>query len=130
VSRYLPPLTLPAEPGCVPITEAQWIRYISPTLTDLRGDLQTVGPWHLPVRYIAPCLTYVWGEHSTIQSVTLYGPRTLLRLRESGYHLEGQLSLCGRTVSGFTSAEMFRLPDGRLLETSVIHARSSAAQAA
>lgn len=121
----LSPLTLPAEPGCVPITEEQWLTYVShsSSLEDQRGDLEICGPWHLPVRFIAPCLTYTWGEHSSIQTVTLYGKRTLGRLKESGYCLEGSLSLGGQKVTGFTSSQLFRLPGGRLLESAVIHAR-------
>lgn len=119
----LSPLTLTAEPGCVPISEEQWLVYVSDSLDDQRGELETCGLWCLPVRFIAPCLTYVWGEHSSIQSVTLYGKRTMGKLKESGYCLEGSLSLNGSKTTGFTSSQLFRLPDGRLLESAVIHAR-------
>jgi hypothetical protein len=121
--RKLPPLTLLAEPGCVPITKAQWFAYVRPTLEDGGGDLQTIGPWSLPVRFVAPCLTYHWGPFSSIVAVTLYGSRTLGALRQSGYHLEGRVSVLGRTTTGFTSSQLFRLPDGRLLDAGVIHAR-------
>lgn len=120
--KRLPPLTLPPD-GI--ITKDQWRAYVSPTLEDTHGELETYGPWSLPVRYVAPCITYVRGEFSSIKSVTLYGPRTLSKLTQAGYHLEGRLSLLGRTTTGFTSSRLFKLPDGRLLETAVIHARMS-----
>jgi hypothetical protein len=119
----LSPLTLAAEPGCVPITEEQWLAYVSDSLEDQHGSLETYGPWHLPVKFTAPCLTYEWGEYSSIQSVTLYGKRTLSKLKESGYRLEGRLSLGGQKVTGFTSSQLFKLPDGRLLDSGIIHAR-------
>lgn len=40
----LQPLTLPATPGALKVTE------------DQRGDLETVGPWHIPVRFKAPAI--------------------------------------------------------------------------
>lgn len=119
----LTPLTLAAEPGCVPITEAQWLAYVSQSLEDQNGEMKTYGSWQLPVRFIAPCLSYEWGDYSSIKSVTLYGKRTMGKLKESGYHLEGHLSVGGAKVSGFTSSQLFKLPNGRLLETATIHAR-------
>ncbi len=120
----LQPLTLAAEPGCVPITEEQWLAYISDSLEDQRGDMETYGPWSIPVRYTAPCLTYVFGEHSSIVSVTLYGKRTMSRPKESGYQLEGIVSLGGRKRTCFTSSQLFKLPGGKLLESATIHART------
>lgn len=122
----LSPLTLPGASGCIPISEHAFLIYLAPTLADTRGELTTIGPWCLPVRYVAPCVSYIWGPHSAIVSVTLYGMRTLTALRESGYQLEGRVSIGGKKYRGFTSSQLWQLPDGRLLETATIHACFSA----
>ena len=126
-TRRLQPLILP---GAYPvlITTEQWRDYIAPQLEDQRGELETHGRWSLPVRYVAPCMTIQWGPTpygSEILAVTLWGKRTMGKLKESGYQLEGKVSLGGRTISAFTSSQMFQLPDGRLLESAVIHARGA-----
>jgi hypothetical protein len=119
----LPPLVLPADAGFVAITEEQWRRYVAPELSDRHGELETRGAWGLSVRFSALAVSAVWGEHGLMRTLTVYGPRTMHNLRESGYHLEGQVSIGGRKYSAFTSSQLFQLPDGRLLETATIHAR-------
>jgi hypothetical protein len=129
MATHLPPLTLPGGYP-VTITAEQWQTYIAAELQDQRGDLETRGPWRLPVRFIAPCLTLHWehnGYCNNVVAVTLWGKRTMRNLRESGYQLEGRLSLRGKTVSGYTGGQMFQLPDGTLLETAAIHVRAAAA---
>ena len=123
MSKHLPPLTLPVDGGAVPITPQQWLDYISPELTDQRGELETWGAWHVPIRFSAPAVTVTWGPYSTMETVTLYGRRTMHAPRESGYHLEGRASIGGRKLSCFTSSQLFQLPDGTLLETATIHCR-------
>jgi hypothetical protein len=119
--RRLVPLTLPADPGAVKITPEQFRHYLGAGVADSRGTLETYGPWRLPVRYKAPAVSYSWGPHNRLESVTLYGPRTLNALRESGYCLEGRCSIAGHTRRGMTGAQLWELPDGTLIETAVIH---------
>jgi len=56
------------------------------------------------------------------ESETAYGKRTLTNLRESGHQFEGQVSVNGRKVRGFTSSQLFELPDGKLINVATIHA--------
>lgn len=114
-------ITVPATPGALKLTADQWKNFLSETMEDQRGNLETFGPWQIPVRYIAPAISIEWGEYNTPISYTLYGQRTLNSLRQSGYELEGRVSVNGRKVRGFTSSLLVELPDGRLLETAVIH---------
>lgn len=114
-------LTIPAQSGAIQITEDQFREYISPEIMDQRGDLEAYGPWSIPVRYKAPAVSYTWGEYSTVKEVTLHGKRTLGDLKQSGYSLEGRVSVNGSKKRGFTSSQMWELPDGRLIETAVIH---------
>lgn len=118
----LQPITLPYKGGALPLTPEQWLQYVSPTLEDQRGDLETVGPWQIPTRYTAPAVSLIW-ENGFIKSVTLYGPRTLSRPQQASYHLEGQVSVGGKKRSAYTSSVICRLPDGKLLETATINVR-------
>ena len=115
-------LTLPADPGAVKITEEQFRQYLNAGLSDDRGELVTHGPWSIPVRFIAPAVSYVWGRHGFgVETITLYGRRSLSRPVESGYQLEGRVSVGGMSCRGFTGSQLWELPDGRLIETAVVH---------
>lgn len=103
------------------MTPEQWLEYLAPTLEDQRGDMETFGPWNIPVRFKAPAVSIEWGEHGFAVSHTLHGFRTLSALKESGYQLEGRVSIRGEKRRGFTSSLLCELPDGKLLETAVIH---------
>lgn len=125
--KRIEPLTLPVDGGAVEITLQQWSDYVSAELSDQRGEMETVGPWHLPIRYSAPAITVQWAPtpYAQMATVTFHGKRTMHGPKESGYHLEGRVSLKGNKVSAFTSSQMFRLPDGTLLESKVIHCREN-----
>jgi hypothetical protein len=108
--------------GALKLTAEQWQQYVSPNLEDQRGELETVGVWSIPVAFKAPAVSAVFGEYGFIETYTLYGPRTLSGCYESGYQLEGTVSVKGKKVRGFTSSLLCELPDGTLLETATIHA--------
>lgn len=118
-------------PVALPITEAELLALGIPQSAidagEMRGELKTFGPWHIPVSYRALCTSSVFGPDrspclSGTISTTLHGMRTLSSPRASGYCLEGKVSLCGRKVRGFTSSQLFELPNGRLLNFATIHA--------
>lgn len=120
----LAPLTLTAQAGAIKITETQLASF-DIQAEDARGDLETFGPWHLPIRFRALAVSYVfspnhWAETVTL-TVTLYGLRTMYHLRQSGYCLEGRVSVGGHKRRGFTSSQLWELPDGRLIQTEIIH---------
>lgn len=79
---------------------------------EVRGDLRTFGPWALPVSYRALAVDC---------DCRVYGVRTLSRVRESGYALEGRVKVNGRSYRGFTSSQLFQRPDGSLVDVAVIH---------
>lgn len=116
-------LTIKADPKSAvwKITEEQWREYISSELEDQRFEMETMGPWRVVRRVSAPATSIVWGEYSTAESITLYGRCAMHNPRESGYQLEGRVSIKGKKYRAFTSSCMFELPDGRLLETAVLH---------
>lgn len=51
----------------------------------------------------------------------VYGVRTLTNCRESGFDLEGQVSICGRKLRGFTSSKLFRRADRTHCDVAAIY---------
>ncbi len=115
--------------GAIPATEAQLIA-LGLTPADIaagekRGDLVTRGPWSLPVSYRAIVETKNFqGEKAGETPRARFWPaRTMHAPRQSGYELEGRVSLGGKKVSAFTSSQLFELPDGRLIDCATIFVR-------
>lgn len=115
--------------GALPITEEELIAFGIPkeaiVAGEHRGDLKTVGMWQLPKSYTALCMSAVFDDskgYTRTTSATVYGIRTLSGCNQSGYALEGKVSVEGRKVRGFTSSQLFELPDKRLVNVATIHA--------
>lgn len=91
-----------------------------------RGELKTIGPWSIPVSYKALCTSMVntYPDFPSVtHSKTAYGIRTLTGIRQSGYEMEGWVSIGGKKFSAFTSSQLFELEDGRLVDVATIHVR-------
>lgn len=116
-------VTLPSDSATVKITEKQWNENISNTFEDVRGELVTTGEWQIPVKYRALAVRKNWKSNKYgdyIETVTLYGKRTLGDIKEDGYKLTGRVSINGKKIRAYTSSVLFELPDGRLYEVAVI----------
>ena len=113
--------------GAIPATEAQLIALgFTPeeiAAGEKRGDLKNCGPWNIPVSYRAITEARDFGEHSKVTRARFWPVRTISNPRESGYCLEGRVSLGGKNVSAFTSDTLFELPDGRLVAAATIFVR-------
>ncbi len=100
---------------------------IDPNLEEQHGDLKTVGMWSIPVSYKAIAVSSIWDKEqlpllSTRKETTIYGVRTMTKVRQSGYCLEGWVSIGGKKYSAFTSSQLFKV-NGKLLDVATIHAR-------
>ena len=62
----------------------------------------------------------VWPAEPS-DTATIYGVRTLLNCRESGYAHEGYVSVNGRKRRAFTSSELMQRPEGKLCSVAVLH---------
>ena len=97
-------------------------------LDEVRGELKTRGPWQITVSYKALCTNthYVPKEKAKFTAESdafhVYGTRTMSNVKQSGYSLEGRVSICGKKVRAFTSSQLFQLPDGKLVSVAIIHA--------
>ena len=113
--------------GAIPATEAQLIA-LGLTPEDIaagekRGEMKTRGAWSIPVSYRAIVETKDFGEYSTVTRARFWPARTMHAPRQSGYELEGRVSLGGKKISAFTSSQLFELPDGRLVDCATIFVR-------
>ena len=95
--------------------------------TDRRFDIETRGPWQIAVRLCAP-VAASYFDRSKPYTVTrgfslLSDCGTMTDPRQSGYDMEGRVSVAGKKVSAFTSSQLFRLPDGSLRDCAIIFAR-------
>lgn len=120
------------KPGALPITREELIALGVPAEAiekgAMHGKLDARGPWGIPVSYMALCMSVVWTPEgkqrftAERESATAYGLRVLSSIHQSGHQLEGRVSVKGRRVRGFTSSQLFELPDGKLVEVAIIHA--------
>lgn len=115
----------------LPITEAALIRLGVPLSAieagEMRGDIVTRGAWQIPVSYRALCMSTVYTPKDKARytaqadSKTAHGVRVMTGVKQSGYALEGWVSIAGKNYSAFTSSQLFKVsrPDGSLKLVSI-----------
>ncbi len=74
------------------------------------------------LRAIVECGEF--GEFSRMTWKQFYPMRTMSNPRQSGYDMEGVVSLGGIKSTCFTSSQLFQLPCGHLVDVAVIFSRS------
>ena len=110
----------------LPLTREQFQQFFGCEPQDVRAELKACGPWHIPHTLKAPAIRRHWeGEGSLkhVGAVTFYGKRSLYRLSQDGYWLEGKCKIEGKEVSGYTSDIMVEV-EGNLYTVEVISVRS------
>jgi hypothetical protein len=111
--------------GAIQLTKEQAIQFgIDTEKEEIRAEIKTRGSWNIISGYKALCVSVKYKKGLIIEkeSITLYGKRSMGNIRDSGYHLEGQVSLKGKKVSCYSSTELFSV-DGVLVNVQVIGAR-------
>ena len=121
-------LTFKAEPGSIKMDREQ-ARFlgIDIALDKNEGELKTIGAWNVPVSYQAQCIDtlYEKTEFGTKpKEVVFFGKRKLTNLKQSGYELDGWVSIGGKKYSAFTSSILIEI-DGKLINVACISARYS-----
>lgn len=94
----------------------------------IHGDMETVGPWGIPVRFKALCIDDIYelteyNQRRATRSV-IYGQRTMTNLRSAGYHMEGWVSVGGKKYSAFTASQLFEV-NGKLIDVATIQVRKT-----
>ena len=91
-----------------------------------RGEYETQGPWHTLSSYRALAVEQTdenldTSHYETYRTTAvIHGPRQLFNARESGYDLEGKVSINGEKLRAFTSTMMFEV-DGKLVDVAIIY---------
>jgi len=78
---------------------------------ELRFEFETVGPWSI-IRKLRGIAMTLDGK--------VFGERSLLNPKESGYQMEGQVSIEGKKYRAFTSSQLFERPDGSLCDVAML----------
>jgi hypothetical protein len=94
---------------------------------EIHGDLKTIGMWNIPVSFKAQCIDTLYEYDAdrfgiVPKEVTFFGKRTMTNLRQSGYELEGWVSIGGKKYTAFTSSVLIEV-EGKLINVAVISAR-------
>ena len=84
-----------------------------------RLEIETRGPWSI----ISKCRGLAMRQNFDTGEVTIYGQRILSNARQSGYELEGWVSIGGVKRSGFTSSHLFEMEDGHLIDVGILFVR-------
>lgn len=86
------------------------------------------GPWQICTKVIGLAVTATWKDigisYEVVDNYTLHGDRSLIKPKQSGYDMEGHVSIDGIKHSAFTSSILFELPNGKLINVAVLHCRT------
>lgn len=94
-----------------------------------RGEMVCRGPWSLISQYKALAMEQLEDSRDTSHydagtpyrtKAVLYGIRSLSHPRESGYCLEGTVSVNGQDHRAFTSSAMFEV-NGKLVDVAILY---------
>jgi hypothetical protein len=94
------------------------------TQDQIRGNYETFGVWNIIKSYEALCISNEYdrtGMFPKIASTEIYGRRKLSNPKQSGYHLDGFVSIKGKKYRAFTSSILIEV-DGKLIDIATINA--------
>lgn len=90
-----------------------------------RGESEHVGMWHILTKYRAIAMEMTEfdadkypGTHA--KTAIIYGVRSLEKPKQSGYDLEGYVSINGERLRAFTSSAMFEV-NGKLVDVAILY---------
>lgn len=93
------------------------------TKDEIRAEYKTYGPWNIVVSYEALCISNEYNETGIFPekvSTEIYGKRKLSKIKESGYCLNGYVSVNGEKRKAYTSDILFDV-EGKLINVATIN---------
>ena len=105
------PLFIQAEvhPGAWKLKENEVWNIPKHGINEVRFEFETIGPWIKKLQGLALTLD---GK--------IFGERSLTEPKESGYVMEGRVSVQGKKYRAFTSSKLFEREDGSLVDVGVL----------
>lgn len=82
-------------------------------------EIETTEPWGI----ISKCYGLAMRQNFDTGEIIIYGYRTLSKPRQSGYALEGWVSIKGENRSAFTTSHLFELTNGHLIDVGILFVR-------
>jgi hypothetical protein len=125
-------LTLKAGAGSTKISLENAIKFLGADAIEAgekRGTSKHYGPYSIITSYTALATTATWKDigltYGVVNEYTLHGNRTITNPKQSGYGLEGYVSIDGIKRSCFTSSILFEIEETKqLIDVAVIHVRT------
>jgi hypothetical protein len=77
-----------------------------------RFEIDTVGPWQVVKTVRGLAVDY---------NGRVFGIRSMHAPKESGYNMEGRVSVGGKKYRAFTSSRLFERPDGSLIDVAILY---------
>jgi len=105
VDKYDHTAVWPSEEGAFPVDVSGG---------ESRFEIETRGPWHQVSSVRGLAVTHF------DDGVVVHGIRSLLNAHESGYDMEGRVSLGGKTYRAFTSSQLF-LVNRKLVNVAILY---------
>lgn len=124
------PLIIQNPSGAIKITSKELLDFGIPQSAldagKMHGELKTWGVWGIPISFRALVMSAVWDDskgYTVAKNTTIYGLRTMGKLKQNGHAMDGWLSIGGKKLTGFTSSQLFEIEGGKLIDVAIIHAR-------
>jgi hypothetical protein len=119
------PILIPddGKAGATSITREVLTKLIGKEAVDAgekRFTMTHVGPWNICKTITGLAMTCKFGAHSSRKGIILFGDRTMTNPTESGYEMEGRVSIKGKKYRTFTSSTMFELEDKKLVNVATL----------
>jgi hypothetical protein len=108
----------------IKLTKEEAIAYGIDSTQNNMGEIVTRGVWGVASSFKALCISAKFTKegYTKCEEITLYGLRKLSQIKQSGYALEGRVSIRGKKYTAFTSSQLFEV-EGKLIDVAIIHAR-------
>jgi len=95
---------------------------IDTQVDEIRLKTEHRGPWQIMAKCSGLCISSKFGKFSRVLETKIFGQRTLSRVRQGGYELNGHVSVEGRSYPAFTSSQLFETEEGHFIDIGVIFA--------
>lgn len=85
-----------------------------------RFGIISIGPWQITKSITGLATSSKFGKFHSTKEITIFGDRTMFKCKESGYAMEGKVSINGKKHRAFTSSTMFELEDKTLVDVATL----------